>query len=85
MIVLQPENEKKKNSWGISKDIYQLFSNEDTICGEVASSTDIGPCPCQTYMIGIIHLVRTQNISKIYHFLPPDRHTYVCVSGGKIY
>ena len=28
---------------------------------------------------GIIHLVRTQN----FHFLPPDTHVYVYVSGGK--
>ena len=26
---------------------------------------------------------KTQNFSKIEHFLPPDTHTYVCVSGGK--
>ena len=32
---------------------------------------------------GIIHLVCTQNFSKKYYFLPPDTHTYMCVSGGK--
>ena len=31
----------------------------------------------------IIHLVRTQNFPKNYHFLPPDKHTYVCISGGR--
>ena len=25
----------------------------------------------------------TQNFPKNEHFLPPDMHTYVCVSGGK--
>ena len=29
--------------------------------------------------IGIIHLVRTENFPKNYHFLPPDTHTYVRV------
>ena len=33
--------------------------------------------------MGIIHLVRTQNVSRSEHFLPPDTHTYVCVSGAK--
>ena len=28
---------------------------------------------------GIIHWVRSQN----FHFLPPDAHAYVCVSGGR--
>ena len=32
---------------------------------------------------GIIHLVCLQNFSKNYYFLPPEAHTYVCVSGGK--
>ena len=32
--------------------------------------------------LGIIHLVCTQSFRKKY-FLPPDTHTYVCVSGGK--
>ena len=32
---------------------------------------------------GVIHLVRTQNFPKNQHFLPPDMHTYVCVSWGK--
>ena len=34
-------------------------------------------------MNGIIHVVRTQNFPKSWHFLPPDTHTYICVSGGK--
>ena len=29
----------------------------------------------------ITHLIRLQNILENYHFLPPDTHTYVCVSG----
>ena len=33
--------------------------------------------------IWIIHLVRTQNFSKKWHFLPPDTYTDKCVSGGK--
>ena len=33
--------------------------------------------------LGFIHAVRPQNISKNWHFLPPDTHTYMCVSGGK--
>ena len=33
--------------------------------------------------IGIIHLVSTQNFPKNLHFATPDRHTYVCISGGK--
>ena len=32
---------------------------------------------------GFIHLVRTQNFPKSQHFLHPDTHTYMCVSGGK--
>ena len=32
--------------------------------------------------LGIIHLVRRQNILKT-NIFPPDPHTYVCVSGGK--
>ena len=31
----------------------------------------------------MIHLARTQNVSKNWYFLPPDTHTYVCVLGGK--
>ena len=31
----------------------------------------------------VIHLVRTQNFPKNEHFLPPDTHTYLCVSGDK--
>ena len=34
-------------------------------------------------LIGIVHLVRTQNFPKNQHFLSPDKRTYVCVSGGK--
>ena len=30
--------------------------------------------------IDVIHLVRTQNFLKNEHFLPPDTHTYMCVS-----
>ena len=33
--------------------------------------------------IGIIHLVRTQNFPKHLHFLTPDTHTLVFVSGVK--
>ena len=33
--------------------------------------------------LGIIHLVRRQIFLKNYYFLPPDMHTFVCVSGGK--
>ena len=32
---------------------------------------------------GIIYLVRTYNFSKNQHFLPPDKPTYACVSGGR--
>ena len=32
---------------------------------------------------GVIHLERTLNFPKSYHFLPPDTHLCVCVSGGK--
>ena len=35
------------------------------------------------FNFGIIHLVRIQNFPKNQHFLLPDTHTYVCVSGGK--
>ena len=35
------------------------------------------------FYLGVVHLVRTQNFPKNQHFLPPDTHTYVCVSGGK--
>ena len=31
-------------------------------------------------MVGIVHLVRTENFPKDWRFLPPDTHTYVCVS-----
>ena len=31
--------------------------------------------------LGIIYLVRTQNVPKKQHFLPSDTHTYVFVSG----
>ena len=34
-------------------------------------------------ILGIIHLVRTQDFPENFCFLPPDMHTYVCVSGGK--
>ena len=34
-------------------------------------------------MLGIMHLVRTQNFPKKYHFLPTDTHTYVCEWGIK--
>ena len=34
-------------------------------------------------ILGIIHLVRTQDFPENFYFLPPDMHTYVCVSGGK--
>ena len=30
----------------------------------------------------VIHLIKTQNFLKNYYFLPPDKHTSVCVSGG---
>ena len=33
--------------------------------------------------LGIVYLVRTQNFSKNWHFLPPDTHTYVYISAGK--
>ena len=29
--------------------------------------------------VGIIHLVSTQNYPKNLDFLPPDRHTFVCI------
>ena len=32
---------------------------------------------------GIIYLLRSQNFPKNQHFLPPDTHTFMCVSGGK--
>ena len=31
----------------------------------------------------IINLVCTQNFPKNYYFLPPDKHTYKCVSEDK--
>ena len=35
-------------------------------------------------LLGLVHLVRTQNFQKTYYFLlPTDTHMYVCVSGGK--
>ena len=34
---------------------------------------------------GIIHVLHTQNFPKKQHFLKPDTHTYLCVSGGKKY
>ena len=34
-------------------------------------------------LLGIIHLVRTQNFPENQHFLPLDTHTYVCLSEGK--
>ena len=33
----------------------------------------------------VIHLVRLQNLLKNQQFLPIDTHTYVCVSGVKLY
>ena len=33
--------------------------------------------------LGTIHLVRTQNFPKNWHFLLFDKHKYVGVSGGK--
>ena len=35
------------------------------------------------HRIRIIHLVCPQNFPKNLHFLTPDKHTYMCVSGGK--
>ena len=35
------------------------------------------------YLLGVIHLVRTQNFPKNKYFLPSDTHTYVGVSAGK--
>ena len=34
-------------------------------------------------VIGIIYLVHTQNFTKNLTFLPPDTHTYLCISGDK--
>ena len=42
-------------------------------------------CGTQTNTIGIIHLLLKQNLPKNQHFLPPDTHTYMCVSRGKKY
>ena len=36
-------------------------------------------------ILGIIHLVRTQNFSRKTYFSPPDAHTHVCILGGKKY
>ena len=36
------------------------------------------------YMLGIIHLERTQNFSKNY-FVPPDTHMLVCVSRENLF
>ena len=41
--------------------------------------------PIVRYMSWIIRLVRTQNFLKNKHFLLPDTHMYVRVSGGKKY
>ena len=44
----------------------------------IASATDIWQP-----IIGIIHLVCSQNFSKKYYFLPPDMYMHVCVSEGE--
>ena len=36
-------------------------------------------------LVGILHLVHTQNFPKKQHFLPPETHTYMCESGDKKY
>ena len=41
--------------------------------------------PIVRHISWIIRLVRTQNFLKNKHFLLPDTHMYVCVSGGKKY
>ena len=37
----------------------------------------------KVFIIGIIHLVPTQNFLKNLYFLPFETHLYVCLSGGK--
>ena len=37
----------------------------------------------ELFLIGIIHLVQTQNFPKNYYFSPHDTYTYVRVSGHK--
>ena len=42
----------------------------------------VSPAPedSANFMLGITHLVRTQNVSKSEHCLPPDTLTQLCVS-----
>ena len=40
-------------------------------------------CQSSNVQLGITHLVCMQNFPKDQNFLPPDTHTYLCVSEGK--
>ena len=70
----------------ISHIIQQLLQNNESIetKGNIGSRFvrhKTSMVALDTY--GIIHLVSTQNFSKDLHFLSPDMHTCVCISGGK--
>ena len=34
-------------------------------------------------LFGIIHALDPQNFTKNWHFILPDTHSFVCISGGK--
>ena len=55
---------------------------EEILNGKILFFCSVTIIYCKTLdliRIGIIHLVRTENFPKNYHFLPPDTHTYVRV------
>ena len=52
----------------------ELFENSSKVFDRVLSLS---------FRLGTIHLVRMQNFPKNWHFLPPDMHTFACVSAGK--
>ena len=60
-----------------------FIKNYFCFCESRLSSSRILADSANAMVIGIIHLVRTQNVPKNLHFSPLDTHTYVCVSGGK--
>ena len=57
-------------------------------CADVLIDCVVPPCPGFTYVVnnlktGVSRKQSTPNFPKNEHFLRPDTHTYVCVSGGK--
>ena len=56
------------------------FENFEMLCNK--GLTQNKTFPFLSYP-GIIHLVRTQDFPGNRHFLSPDTHTYLYVSGGK--